>query len=383
MRFYLVGGSVRDTILGKHPKEFDIAFDGSVDDFLRHYGDRAHIVGKVTAVYIVNGHEYSQVYNGNISDDLANRDLTINALALDENGIIHALPQTFADLAGGVLRHASPAAFRNDFTRVLRAARFSATLEGFSIHADTIRLMREAALEPGYAEIAAERAGKECMKAMQGHAPGNFLRALAEANALSPWLAPLKKALSVPAGPPKFHGADSVFDHTCNVMDMAAAISAQAAMTEKERALAAWMALCHDFGKLETNADLLPRHIGHESRGLYLAESLAASLRLPALWAKAARIAITLHMKAGRYKELKQKTRVDILHALNVSGVFIPFCSLVVADSQDVTLGEQMQNDMKTMLAVTLPKEWRNNGEQSAKKLRELRAAALPRKNSV
>jgi tRNA nucleotidyltransferase (CCA-adding enzyme) len=80
---------------------------------------------KNTSVYIVNGHEHSPLHNGNMADDLANRDLTINALALDENGILHMLPQSLADLANGILRHASDLAFTNDFTRVLRAARLS------------------------------------------------------------------------------------------------------------------------------------------------------------------------------------------------------------------------------------------------------------------
>jgi tRNA nucleotidyltransferase (CCA-adding enzyme) len=113
-----------------------------------------------------------------------------------------------------------------------------------------------------------------------GHTPGNFLRALAETSALSPWLAPMEKALFVPAGLSKFHGNNSVFEHTCEVMNAVAAMSLRAAMPEKERSLAVWIALCHDLGKLETDASLLPRHIGHESRGLHTAENLVASLRL-------------------------------------------------------------------------------------------------------
>jgi hypothetical protein len=82
-------------------------------------------------------------------------------------------------------------------------------------------------------------------------------------------------------------------------------------------------------------------------------------------------------MKAGQYTKLKRKTRVDLLHVLHTSGLFVPFCALAIADSQDAALGGYMQNDMKAMLGVTLPEEWRNKGEQSAKKLRELRVAAL------
>lgn len=378
MRYYVVGGAVRDMLLGKHPAEFDIAFDGGVDEFLHMQGNRVRAVGKSTPVYIVNGREYAPLSKGGIMGDLANRDFTINALALDENGVLRALPDSFADLYRGILRHASPGAFRSDFARILRAARFSATLEGFSIHPETMRLMRDAAAKPGYGRIAAERAGKECMKAMTGRFPGTFLRVLAEAHALTPWFTPLENARTVPAGPPQFHGDASVFDHTCGVMDGAADFGLNAAMPEKDRALAVWMALCHDLGKLETKKSALPRHIGHESRGILAAETLAASLRLPALWAKAARMAITLHMKAGQYKKLTRKTRVDLLRPLAASGLFASFCALVAADSRDASIPDLMRNDLDAMLAVTLPEEWRNLGEKSARKLRDLRIAALP-----
>ncbi|CAK7013899.1 MAG: Multifunctional CCA protein [Desulfovibrio sp.] len=383
MVYYLVGGAVRDILLGKHPTEFDLAFDGTADEFLREHGGRVQTVGKKTAVYIVAGREHSALVNGNLADDLANRDLTINALAMDENGILHALPQTFADLTDGILRHASLNSFTNDYARVLRAARFTATLEGFFIHPETLALMRKAASEQGYGEFAAERAGKECMKAFGGYRPGNFLRALAEAEALLPWFPPLAEACLVPAGPSEYHGNSTVFDHTCNVMDAVAYAQYTKNLPEKERALAVWMALCHDFGKIETDPEKWPHHIGHESRGLYAAESLAASLRLPAQWIKAARIAISLHMKAGQYRKLQRKKRVDMLHTLNVSGLFVPFYAMITADSHDETLAATMQNDMRAMLAVSLPEKWRDKGEESAKRLRELRIAALPRKYSA
>lgn len=381
MRSYLVGGAVRDILLGRRPREFDIAFDGETAEFLRRHKGKVRTVGKNLPVYIVGGCEHAPLHGGTIAADLANRDLTINALALDENGILHTLPESLRDLAEGVLRHASPGAFAQDCARILRTARFYASLPGFRIHPETLRLMREAALTPGYTAIAAERAGKECMKAMEGHKPGNFLRVLRDTDALLPWLAPMEKALFVPAGPPSHHGGKSVFDHTCDVMDAAAATAFREALSPKHRALAAWMALCHDLGKMETDADKLPRHIGHENRGLLAAESLVAGLRLPTRWGKAARLAITLHMKAGRYKELRLKTRVEMLHALHASGLFLPFCALVTADSGDESLSGLMQRDMELMLAVTLPPEWRNMGAKSAAKLLELRIGALPGKD--
>lgn len=377
MRYFLAGGAVRDLLLGLSPVEFDIVFDGSPEDMARHHGS-VRRVGKTAATYIADGRDHVPLADS-ISEDLLARDCTINALLMDENGIIHALPRTFEDLRNGTIRHASPDAFRKDPARVFRAARFTATLPGFSIAEETVPVMRAAAARPEFAAIAAERVGKECMKAMAGHTPGNFLRALAAANALAPWLTPLGEGKNIPAGPQRFHGANTVLDHTVAVMnDVARDFPETSDSADKaERALGVWMALCHDLGKLTTPHDLLPRHIGHEFRGQTLAETLARRLRLPRRWEKAGILAAALHMKAGQYTILRPGTKVDLLHTLAVNRVFAPFMALVMADAEDRTLGDAMRRDMAAMHAVSLPAKWRNKGVESAAELRRLRSQAV------
>lgn len=378
MRYFLAGGAVRDMLLGIAPDEFDIVFDGTAAEFLRQH-NRAVSVGRDKKItYIVNGHDHMPLA-GSIPEDLANRDLTINALLLDEYGVIHALPSTFDDLRDGVLRHASPDAFTDDPVRVLRAARFSAVLPGFSISPETLGKMREAAAFPEFSKIAAERAGRECMRAMAGEIPGNFLRALAKGDCLAPWLSPFDAGLNIPAGPAEHHGDASVFSHTCEMMDAIASMPYARALPKGERALAVWMALCHDLGKITTDPVILPRHLGHEKRGADIANNLADRLRLPTVWKKAGAMAASLHMKAGRYNSLRPGARVDLLRALNASRLFAPFCALTMADSGNDSLGETMHRDMRAMLAVTLHEEWRNRGSESAARLRELRAEALAR----
>lgn len=370
MRYFLAGGAVRDVLLGRSPTEFDIVFSGGTPE--EAAGGPARRVGKTAATYIIHGRDYVPLA-GSIQEDLLGRDCTINALLMDENGVIHALPKTFEDLRCGVIRHAAPDTFHKDPARVFRAARFAATLPGFSIAEETVAVMRAVAAKPDFSDIAAERVGKECMKAMGGHAPGNFFRALAAANALEPWFAPFGSGAAIPAGPPQYYGDDSVFDHTVAVMDAAGA----AVLPDPERALAVWMALCHDLSKLATPWETLPRHIGHETRGQCLAETLARRLRLPKRWEKAGMLAASLHMKAGQYAALRPQTKVRLLQPLAASGMFAPFVALVMADTGDKTLEEVMRRDMAAMLAVSLPETWRDKGAQSAAELRRLRVLAL------
>ncbi|SBV94075.1 conserved hypothetical protein [uncultured delta proteobacterium] len=358
-------------LLGRSPTEFDIVFDGSPEETARFH-ENAPKVGKTAVTYIIDGRDHVPLL-GTIAEDLLARDCTINALLLDENGMLHALPTTFSDLRDGIIRHASPTAFLRDPVRVFRAARFAAALPGFSIAPETTDRMREAAGHEHFRTVAAERVGKECMKAMAGHAPGNFIRALAAADALVPWFSPLETGNAIPAGPAKYHDDKSVLEHTTKVMDAIAAMP----LPEKDRALAVWMGLCHDLGKVTTPPETLPRHIGHELRGEALAGELARRLRLPGLWEKAGRLAASLHMKAGQYAVLRPGTKVDLLHALAASRLAAPFTALVAADSGDGSLRETMTRDMQTILAVTLPEEWRDKGPKSAAELRRLRVRVL------
>ena len=373
MRYFLAGGAVRDLLLGRIPTEFDIVFDGTPEDMARLHGPLRQ-VGKTAVTYIINGRDHTPLM-GSIPENLLARDCTINALLLEENGIIHALPQTFADLRDGILRHASSQAFHDDPVRIFRIARLAATLPGFSIVPETLILMREAAAGEEFQAISPERVGKECIKAMAGYRPGDFLRALTTANALSPWFSPWEKGKDIPAGPFRYHGNNNVLDHTCTVMNTVAAMP----LPLDERQIAVWMGLCHDLGKLTTLPERLPRHIGHEIRGESLAGKLARLLRLPRRWEKAGCLAASLHMKAGQYALLRPKTKVDLLHTLAASRLASPFIALVVADSGNTALREHMERDMRTILGVTLPEEWRNKGAESAAVLRRLRIAALKR----
>ena len=375
MRYYLAGGALRDILLGNHPSEFDIVFDGSPEELMREHAS-VQVVGKSIPVYIVDGRDHTPLA-GTIAEDLSKRDITINALLMTDTGIIHALPRTFADLKNGCIRHVSLSSFFDDPVRVFRAARFAAILPGFWVVPETIEHMRESASQPKFHTVSPERIGRECMKAMTGHMPGIFLRTLAAAGCLAPWLSPLDSASAIPAGLARYHGNNSVLDHIVATMDSTAKIALGLELTTEQRAIAVWMALCHDLGKTATDPGLLPRHIGHEKAGAAIAAVLAARLRLPGTWEKAGGLAASLHMKAGRYRSLRPGSKVDLLVALARSGLLSSFCAMVAADADDVSLMDVMRKDADAVLRVSLPNVWRNKGEASGIHLRELRARIL------
>lgn len=363
MKQYLVGGAVRDLLLGRTPRDFDMAFSGSPAAFLQRY-PAARKVGRSVETYLLEGVEYMPLRGGTISRDLAARDLTINALALEENGLLHAHPTALADLKAGMLRPASPSSMRDDPARIFRTARFAAQFPDFTVHISFFKQALEVFSEGGQTFLPAERVGREMLKSFHAPVPSRFLRVLYRGRLLSPWLAELKGADDKPAGPPHCHSG-TVLEHLCQVMDAVAGDP-----------LAVWMALCHDLGKLMTPEELLPHHYGHEQRGVEAARSLASRLALPTRYIRAGMLAAREHMKGGVYPTLRVGTRRDLLLRVHSAGLDAPFWKLVDADS-GATPSVQAGKELACILAITLPPEWRDRGEASAIRYRILQCEAL------
>jgi len=364
MQILLVGGAVRNRLLGLPVRDRDyLVLGATVEDFLLAH-PAARPVGKTFPVFILDRQEYSFPRAATLEQDLLLRDFTINAMAMDEEGGLHCHPLAMQDLEAKVLRPASPESLALDPLRVLRAARFMAELPGFRAHADLVADMGKVAASGALSCPYAERVGQEVQKALAAPRPGAFLRLLDESGCLAPWFAELSTASAIPAGPPKYHDA-SVLEHTALVMDKLAG-----------DALTVWMGLCHDLGKTATPRDELPRHIGHEVRGEALALALGERLRLPRRFIQAGGDAARWHMLCGNYPALKPATRVDLLTRLTSRGVLREMCSLVVADkNQDH--GPLVQADLAVVQAATLPPELRGLGETSGERLRALRIQAL------
>lgn len=364
MRILLVGGAVRNLLLGLPVRDRDyLVLDATVEDFLRAR-PTAKAVGKTFPVFILDRQEYSFLRAESLEQDLLLRDFSVNALAMDAEGRLFCHPQGLEDLTARVLRPASPASLTEDPLRAVRAARFLAQLPGFSAHPELEQAMRSVAASGGLAAPYAERVGQEVQKAIAAERPGELLRLLERTDCLSPWLKELAGSSTIPAGPPQYHDA-SVLEHTARVMDKL-----------KGDPLCVWMGLCHDLGKTSTPAELLPRHFGHDLRGEALALNLGKRLRLPTRLIQAGADAARWHMVAGNYPQLKPATRVDLLTRLKSRGVLREMFRLVLADKgQDH--GPLAQADLAALLAVPLPPEARNQGEKSGQLLRALRIKAL------
>jgi tRNA nucleotidyltransferase (CCA-adding enzyme) len=389
MKLYVVGGAVRDLLLGRGESDRDyLVLEATPEEFLRRF-PTATLVGKSFPVYLAHGSEYAWPRGATLEQDLAARDLTVNALAMpvepadaanaagDASRIV-AHPQSFADLAARVLRPASPTAMADDPLRVFRAARFAAELPDFSPHPELIMQMRRCAVRGLLGQCIPERVGLETLAAMAAPAPGRFLEILDQADCLAPWFAPLDTARTIPAGPAPYHDRD-LLGHTAAVMNQLAGDP-----------LRVWMGLAHDLGKAATDRELLPKHHGHELRGTYIAKELGLRLKLPAKCIKAGQLASRLHMNAGRYLILRPGPRVDLLHAVHSAGLFEELFALVVADRHAVsgedygqTILAAARGDLETILAVHLLPEEQNLGAASGRRLRELRCLALAKKGET
>ncbi|MGH8191814.1 MAG: multifunctional CCA addition/repair protein, partial [Rhodanobacteraceae bacterium] len=292
-RIFLVGGAVRDELLGRAHGDRDYVVVGATPDDMRSLGYKP--VGKDFPVFLHpdTGEEYALArterktgpgYHGfafhaapdvTLEADLARRDLTINAMARDEAGKLVDPYGGERDLRDRVLRHISPA-FAEDPVRILRVARFLARYAplGFRIADETIALMRSMVADGEVAHLVPERVWAETRKALTEPRPSAFVRALRECGALAVLFPEIDALYGVPQSP-QHHPEVDCGVHLELVLD-------ECAQLAPGDDLAGFCALTHDLGKALTPKDELPRHIAHEHRGLAPLAALCARLKVPA-----------------------------------------------------------------------------------------------------
>lgn len=319
MEIYQVGGAVRDRLLGVAVKDRDwVVVGGSADELLA-LGYRR--VGADFPVFLhpQTGEEYALArterksghgYTGfvtvaegvSLEEDLARRDFTVNAMAMDADGNIIDPYDGRADLERGVLRHVT-LAFREDPLRVLRAARFAARL-GFDIAPETMALMREISASGELATLAAERVWQELRRALVSDHPERFIEVLRACGALSALLPEIERLFGVPQTA-RYHPEIDTGIHLLLAL-------AQAARRDADEVVR-FAVLVHDLGKGLTPADVLPSHHGHEERGLPLIEALADRLRVPREHRELACLVCALHTRVHRALEMKAASVVTLL----------------------------------------------------------------------
>jgi tRNA nucleotidyltransferase (CCA-adding enzyme) len=209
--------------------------------------------------------------NVTLEQDLARRDLTINAMAQDENGRLIDPFGGRADLASRVLRHVTTA-FREDPVRILRVARFAARFADFVVAPQTVALMRDMVQAGEVDALVAERVWQELARGLMEHKPSRMFEVLRESGALARLLPEVDRLWGVPQRA-EYHPEVDTGVHLMMVLDMSARLKAPIAVR--------FACLTHDLGKGTTPAEILPKHIGHEERGARLLSKLCERLRVP------------------------------------------------------------------------------------------------------
>jgi tRNA nucleotidyltransferase (CCA-adding enzyme) len=249
-----------------------------------------------------------------LEQDLARRDLTINAMAETPEGDVVDPYGGLGDLAQRRLRHVS-AAFSEDPVRILRTARFAARLhgQGFRVADETLALMREMVANGEVDALVPERVWQEVVKVLGDRRSGThlsvFFTVLRDCGALARLLPELDRLWGVPQ-PEKWHPEIDTGVHVMLVLDQAARLSPNPEVR--------FAALCHDLGKGTTPSAILPSHHGHEERGVVLLDTLCARLRVPKRFCELARITARYHGKVHKVDELRAATIHDLFEGVDL-----------------------------------------------------------------
>ena len=324
MDIYLVGGAVRDKLLGRPVVDRDWVVVGATPDDMLAAGYKP--VGKDFPVFLHGDtkEEYALArterktgrgYHGfafhadpgvTVEQDLERRDLTINAIAEAGDGRLVDPFGGVRDIETRTLRHVSPA-FAEDPVRLLRVARFAARYAplGFTVADETMALMRRMVDDGEIDHLVAERVWAETRKALAEQMPQVFLRVLRDSGALRVLFPEVDALYGVPQRP-EFHPEVDTGIHIELVLQAAAKLA-------PGDALVGWCALTHDLGKALTPADVLPRHIMHEQRGVEPARALSARLKVPSDYATMAEVVCRQHLNAHMAFELRPATVLKLL----------------------------------------------------------------------
>ena len=317
---YQVGGAVRDRLLGATVKDRDWVVTGATPKQMIELGFKQ--VGADFPVFLhpdtgeeyalarterkkSRGHKGFEVFASpevTLEDDLARRDLTINAMAEDENGNLIDPFDGRADLDNKVLRHVT-VAFREDPLRVLRVARFAARFD-YAVADNTISLMREIATSGELQTLTPERVWQELRRALGKRFPARFIAVLRDCGALADIFPEIDKLFGVPQ-PVEHHPEIDTGAHLL--------LSLEQAVRTGASDLVRFAVLTHDLGKGETHADILPSHHGHEERGVDLIKDLCARLKAPKEFRELSLLVASYHTKVHRALELNPSTLLGLL----------------------------------------------------------------------
>ena len=327
MQVYLVGGAVRDKLLGIPVKERDWVVVGARDKTLLDQGYRQ--VGKDFPVFLhpqtheeyalarketktgrgYKGFSFEASETVSLEEDLLRRDLTINAIAQDRDGQLIDPYGGRQDLEDRLLRHVSPA-FSEDPLRVLRVARFAARFAklGFRIADETLALMQHMVQEGELEHLVSERVWREFETALRESSPVTFFRSLRACGALAVLLPEVDCLFGVPQ-PEKYHPEIDTGEHVMLVLEQATRLT--------EDPVVRYATVVHDVGKGVTPRDNWPHHYGHETLGLPLVKKINTRLRVPREYGDLSLLVCEYHTRMHGLKEMRSGTILELLEALD------------------------------------------------------------------
>jgi tRNA nucleotidyltransferase (CCA-adding enzyme) len=323
MQIYLVGGAVRDQLLGLPVKERDWVVVGATPELMLQQGFQQ--VGKDFPVFLhpKTREEYAlarkerktgQGYYGfdcdadpsvTLEEDLLRRDLTVNAMAIDSQGRIIDPFQGQRDLQQKWLRHVSDA-FIEDPVRVLRLARFKARFHslGFQIAPETHALIYQMVESGELAHLVPERVWQELERSLSESNPEQFIWVLRQSGALREIFPEIEALFGIPAAPDYHPEIDSGV-HTLQVLQFAKQHAADR--------LLLFTALLHDLGKAQTPRAIWPSHAGHDERGVSIIQQFCERLKIPRNFREMAKMGCRYHLKIFKGEALSAEEVVDVL----------------------------------------------------------------------
>ncbi len=370
---YLVGGAVRDRLLGLPVQDRDWVVVGASPADLLAAGYQP--VGKDFPVFLhprtheevalarterktaagYHGFAFHTAPDVTLEQDLARRDLTINAMAEDEHGQVIDPYGGQRDLADRVLRHVSPA-FAEDPVRILRLARFAARFADFRVAPETVALMREMVAAGEVDALVAERVWQELSRGLMERRPSRMFEVLRDAGALQKLLPEVEALFGVPQ-PEAHHPEIDTGVHLLMVLDQCARLGAPLTVR--------YACLCHDLGKGTTRPEEWPRHIAHEVRSEKLARGVSARWKVPSDCRELAELVAREHTHVHQSGTFSAEARLRLLERCDAWRRPERFAELLLAcecdargrlglEDRDYPQRKQLLADLRATQAVDL-----------------------------
>lgn len=335
-RLYLVGGAVRDKILGRNNSDEDFCVTGIDSKEFQKLFPEAIIRGKSFKVFVIEGKEFAlarkEVKSGlghkefniqtgkeiTIEEDLRRRDITINSIAQDVlTGEIVDPFNGCEDIKNKII-NATSKHFIEDPLRVYRVARFSSELQ-FEVEKETIIMMKSLRQELKY--LSKERVFNEFKKALATDKPSIFFKVLREAEVLDIHFKPIYDLIGA-LQPERYHPEGDAYNHTMICVDKAASITNNLEIR--------FATLVHDLGKGTTPKEEYPHHYGHEGRGVEIVSEFSKQLSIPKNWEKCGKIACREHMRGGIFYKMKPSKKVEFIERVDKSYLGLDGLQIVV-----------------------------------------------------